>query len=74
LERSETDGEWVVRYAVSVALESLALGLAPADARRLRAAAALGRRGQAHHEDTLVVRQRASLALRRLGQPLSPLP
>ena len=66
LERSETDGEWVVRYAVSVALESLALGLPPGDGRRLRAASALGRRVHADHEDTLVVRQRASLALRRL--------
>jgi phycocyanobilin lyase beta subunit len=67
LERSETDGEWVVRYAVSVALESLAIGLPPGDGRRLRAASALGRRVHADHEDTLVVRQRASLALRRLG-------
>jgi phycocyanobilin lyase beta subunit len=72
LERSEADGEWVVRYAVSVALESLALGLAPEDGRRLRAHAALVRRAHADHEDTLVVRQRASLALRRLGQPVSP--
>ncbi|MEB3362475.1 MAG: HEAT repeat domain-containing protein [Synechococcaceae cyanobacterium] len=72
LERSEADGEWVVRYAVSVALESLALGLAPGDERRLRASAALVRRGHADHEDTLVVRQRASLALRRLSQPVFP--
>jgi phycocyanobilin lyase beta subunit len=73
LERSETDGEWVVRYAVSVALESLALSLPPGDGRRLRACAALGRLRHAHHEDALVVRQRASLALRRLDQAVSSL-
>ncbi|MFN7898627.1 MAG: HEAT repeat domain-containing protein [Synechococcaceae cyanobacterium] len=72
LERSEADGEWVVRYAVSVALESLALGLAAGDGRRQRAAAALVRLCHPDREDTLVVRQRASLALRRLGQPASP--
>jgi phycocyanobilin lyase beta subunit len=73
LERSETDGEWVVRYAVSVALESLALSLPPGDGRRLRACAALGRLRHAHHEDALVVRQRASLAQRRLDQAVSSL-
>ena len=71
LERSAADGEWVVRYAVSVALESLAQDLAADDHRRHRAAATLGRLGQPDREDTLVVRQRAALALRRLNQPLS---
>ena len=74
LERSVVDAEWVVRYAVSVALESLATSLAPGDERHQRAVAALGRLGHADQEDTLVVRQRASLALQRLRHPVSPDP
>lgn len=67
LEAACADGEWVVRYAVAVALESLAQSLPPAHALRARAQEALNTLAQPSLEDTPVVRLRADLALRRLN-------
>jgi phycocyanobilin lyase beta subunit len=67
LEAACTDGEWVVRYAVAVGLESLAHSLPPAHALRGRAQEALTSLAQPSKEDTPVVRLRAELALRRLN-------
>jgi len=67
LEAACADGEWVVRYAVAVALESLAQGLPPAHALRCRAQEALTTLQQPSLEETPVVRLRADLALRRLN-------
>lgn len=67
LEAACADGEWVVRYAVAVALESLAQDLPPAHALRCRAQEALTTLQQPSLEDTPVVRLRADLALRRLN-------
>jgi phycocyanobilin lyase beta subunit len=67
LEVACADGEWVVRYAVAVALESLAQSLPPAHALRARAQEALNTLAQPSLEDTPVVRLRADLALRRLN-------
>lgn len=63
-----SDGEWVVRYAVAVGLEGLALGSGwPLDhPSHGCTCAALGRLGDAAVEDTAVVRLRAALALQRL--------
>jgi phycocyanobilin lyase beta subunit len=65
-----TDGEWVVRYAVAVGLEALALG-EPSGGRLLPACRqALSGLSQHAIEEVPVVRLRATLALRRLeGQP-----
>ncbi|MFM7395158.1 MAG: HEAT repeat domain-containing protein [Cyanobium sp.] len=65
LERSLADGEWVVRYAVAVALEGLGLSLA-GSALHGRIRTALEGLGDPSGEDTPVVRQRAQLALQRL--------
>jgi phycocyanobilin lyase beta subunit len=65
LEGSRGDGEWVVRYAVAVAVESLCAPLAAGDPLQQRARLSL----QAlcgPDEDTDVVRLRAEAALRRL--------
>jgi phycocyanobilin lyase beta subunit len=67
LEEACTDGEWVVRYAVATALESLAHSLPPVHALRARAQEALTTLAQPSLEDTPVVRLRADLALRRLN-------
>ncbi|HYP04000.1 MAG TPA: HEAT repeat domain-containing protein [Cyanobium sp.] len=67
LEAACADGEWVVRYAVAVALESLAQSLPTAHALRARAQEALNTLAQPSLEDTPVVRLRADLALRRLN-------
>ncbi len=60
------DGEWVVRYAVSVGLESLGLRLEPQPRERLQLLEALAALGQPELEDTVVVRLRAVLAQQRL--------
>lgn len=60
------DGEWVVRYAVSVGLESLGLRLEPQPQEQLQLLKALAALGQAELEDTVVVRLRARLAHQRL--------
>jgi phycocyanobilin lyase beta subunit len=65
LERSLADGEWVVRYAVAVALEGLALSQVGSPLQG-RISMALDQLADATGEDTPVVRQRAQLALRRL--------
>jgi phycocyanobilin lyase beta subunit len=71
LEAAAGDGEWVVRYAVVVGLESLALDLAPETGgsegeiweRALQTLTLLSQPDQA----TTVVRLRANQALGRLG-------
>ncbi len=63
------DGEWVVRYAVAVGLESLAPGL-PAPSESLRQCRdGLGRLALEEAGNPPVVRQRAALALQRLATP-----
>jgi phycocyanobilin lyase beta subunit len=69
LERSLADGEWVVRYAVAVALEGLALSL-PASPLHGRIRTALEQLADPTGEATPVVRQRAQLALQRLTTTL----
>ncbi len=68
LVEASSDGEWVVRYAVVVGLEGLALGSGwPADHPSCGSTcAALNRLGDTAMEETAVVRLRAALALRRL--------
>jgi phycocyanobilin lyase beta subunit len=61
------DGEWVVRYAVVVGLESLTLPLPPGDRLRPHAEGLLRERRQPSLEDTPVVRLRADRALERLA-------
>lgn len=61
------DGEWVVRYAVVVGLESLAQGLAAESPERLRAQAGLDALSEAAEGTPPVVQQRARLALARLA-------
>ena len=62
------DGEWVVRYAVAVGLEGLALGSgwSVAHTNRGSTCAALNRLSDTALEETPVVRLRAALALQRL--------
>jgi phycocyanobilin lyase beta subunit len=60
------DGEWVVRYAVAVALESLAPALADDAGQQQRMAEALLHLHRNPAEEAPVVRLRAELALRRL--------
>jgi phycocyanobilin lyase beta subunit len=69
LEAGRSDGEWVVRYAVAVGFEGLALPLAPPHPHRRRAVAGLSRLRQPEQEETLVVRLRAGVALKRLDNP-----
>ena len=66
LESGRGDGEWVVRYAVAVGLEGLALPLPRSHPLSDRVAASLGRLHDPEREDTLVVRLRAGVALQRL--------
>ncbi|MFM8604789.1 MAG: HEAT repeat domain-containing protein, partial [Cyanobium sp.] len=60
------DGEWVVRYAVAVGLESLAQRMGPDPPQRSRLLGGLERLGDPLVEETAVVQLRARLALRRL--------
>jgi phycocyanobilin lyase beta subunit len=60
------DGEWVVRYAVAVGLESLAGTMEPEQRRQL--CQALHALGQLEQEEAPVVRLRAKLALERLAE------
>ena len=72
LEAAAADGEWVVRYAVVVGLESLSLDLDPAGDRhdlRERARCALALLS-APEEDTPVVQLRARQALARTAAPI----
>ncbi|MFO7629390.1 MAG: HEAT repeat domain-containing protein, partial [Prochlorococcaceae cyanobacterium] len=62
------DGEWVVRYAVAVGLESLAMELEQGDLRQ-QAIQSLQTLAEATQEPTAVVRCRARLALENLQQP-----
>ena len=61
------DGEWVVRYAVTVGLEALSPALEAADAQQ-RLRQALQVLGGDPAEEAPVVQLRARLALRRLGE------
>ncbi|WP_087069293.1 HEAT repeat domain-containing protein [Cyanobium sp. NIES-981] len=63
------DGEWVVRYAVAVGLESLASGLPGAAPLKQRSLAGLRGLAQASEENPRVVQLRAELALHRLEKP-----
>jgi phycocyanobilin lyase beta subunit len=69
LESGLGDGEWVVRYAVAVALEGLATPMEPADPHGRRALESLMVLGDPQQEPVPVVRLRARLALGRLGKP-----
>ena len=60
------DGEWVVRYAVSVGLESLGLRQEPRPQERQQLLEALAALGQPEREEAAVVRLRARLAQQRL--------
>ena len=63
-----SDGEWVVRYAVAVGLEGLAIGggWSSEQAGHGRTCTALVRLSDPSGEDAAVVRLRAALALQRL--------
>lgn len=61
-----SDGEWVVRYAVSVGLEALGLGLFDQELLRPASRQALLGLSQPDGEEVPVVRLRAAQALRRL--------
>lgn len=63
-----SDGEWVVRYAVAVGLEGLALGCGWSQDHpgHGHTCTALARLGDPSDEEAAVVRLRAALALRRL--------
>jgi phycocyanobilin lyase beta subunit len=67
LEGGAADDEWVVRYAVAMAFESLALSLPRNDRHRERAAQELAVLADPEGEEALVVRLRASMALTRLS-------
>jgi phycocyanobilin lyase beta subunit len=69
LEAATGDGEWVVRYAVAVGLESLAPHLDPPSHHWQRAETGLVRLSQAADGNPRVVQLRASLALSRLRRP-----
>ena len=69
LESGRGDGEWVVRYAVTVALEGLGTNLEDPEPHGRRIVESLRILGHPQHEPTPVVRLRASLALGRLGEP-----
>jgi phycocyanobilin lyase beta subunit len=62
------DGEWVVRYAVAVGLESLAGGMDPEPEQRRALLAALEELADPEREETPVVRLRARLATQRLQE------
>lgn len=69
LEQGCADGEWVVRYAVAVGLESLVPALHPEAERLQRARRALLGLEDPQAEEALVVRLRAAQALERLAVP-----
>ncbi len=69
LEQGCADGEWVVRYAVAVGLESLAPALPAGAGGWSRAHRALVGLGDPVLEEVLVVRLRARQALESLGVP-----
>jgi phycocyanobilin lyase beta subunit len=62
------DGEWVVRYAVAVGLESLAGAMGPEPALRRQLLEALAGLGDPEREETPVVQLRARLALERITE------
>ena len=62
------DGEWVVRYAVAVGLESLAAAMGPEPAQRRQLLEALAVLGDPKREETPVVQLRARLALERITE------
>lgn len=66
--QARSDGEWVVRYAVAVALENLATALEPEALHRRWAQSALEDMGSEAREPVPVVRMRADLALVRLQE------
>ena len=68
------DGEWVVRYAVAVGLESLVEAMEPLPQERQQALEALEALALPEREETPVVRLRAAFAQRRLlGSPAIPI-
>lgn len=69
LEAGSRDGEWVVRYAVSVGLEGLGRGAGDEAFPHERARNILRRLGGEATESVPVVRLRARQALGRLGEP-----
>jgi phycocyanobilin lyase beta subunit len=69
LEQARHDGEWVVRYAVATAMETLAASLPVMDDRRGRALTTLGTLADILQEEVPVVRLRAQLGLNRLCNP-----
>jgi phycocyanobilin lyase beta subunit len=68
LESGRGDGEWVVRYAVAVALEGVGAPLERSDPQGRRAVESLRVLGHPQQEPAPVVRLRADLALARLGE------
>ena len=66
LESGSGDGEWIVRYAVAVGMESLGLTMVETDEQRGRILNAMARLASIPQEPTQVVRMRASLARTRL--------
>ena len=62
------DGEWVVRYAVAVGLESLARAMAPEPEQLGQLREALRALADPELEETPVVQLRAKLALEQLGE------
>lgn len=66
LEAGCEDGEWIVRYAVAVGLESLGVAVVQAENQRRRILAAMDRLSSDGEETTSVVRMRADLARGRL--------
>lgn len=64
--KARSDGEWVVRYAVAVALENLATALKPEAVQRRWAQSALEDMAIEAREPIPVVRMRADLAMVRL--------
>lgn len=66
LEAGCEDGEWIVRYAVAVGLESLGMAVVQAEDQRRRILAAMDLLSSDGEETTSVVRMRADLARGRL--------
>jgi phycocyanobilin lyase beta subunit len=60
------DGEWIVRYAVAVGMESLGLAMVETDEQRSRILRTMAGLASIPQEPTQVVRMRASLARSRL--------
>ncbi|MEI6032626.1 MAG: HEAT repeat domain-containing protein [Synechococcaceae cyanobacterium ELA739] len=66
------DGEWVVRYAVAVGLETLVITMEPLPQEQVQAVEALAFLTRAEQEEAAVVRLRASMALERLRDSPPP--